>query len=211
DWTDLSLNIISLSGLTLAVGMVVDDAVVVLENIFRFKEEGYDHNEASILGAQEVAVPVVISTLTTLVVFIPILFVPCIAGFLFRDLALSISFALSISSLVDLSLIPMMSSQLLNTSNEDEEQETYLKSLLIWSHSIIWKRILAAPLLLVFAIFYSLLRFFRWIVQRLTSFFSTRIGPPITRLDRKSTRLNSSHDSISYAVFCLKKKNIIAE
>ena len=59
DFADLSLNIISLSGLTLAVGMVVDDAVVVLENIFRFREDGADRKTASILGAREVAVPVV--------------------------------------------------------------------------------------------------------------------------------------------------------
>jgi len=111
DWADLSLNIISLSGLTLAVGMVVDDAVVVLENIFRFREDGVERKQASVNGAKEVAVPVVISTLTTLVVFLPILFVPGIAGFLFRDLALTISFSLSISSLVALSLIPLMTSQ----------------------------------------------------------------------------------------------------
>lgn len=111
DFAELSLNIISLSGLTLAVGLVVDDAVVVLENIFRFREEGKDRKEAAILGAKEVAVPVVISTLTTLVVFLPILFVPGIAGFLFRDLALTISFSLSVSSLVALTLIPMMTSQ----------------------------------------------------------------------------------------------------
>ncbi len=111
DMADLSLNIISLSGLTLAVGMVVDDAVVVLENIFRFREQGASPDEASIKGAKEVAVPVVISTLTTLVVFLPILFVPGIAGFLFRDLALTISFSLTISSLVALTLIPLMTSQ----------------------------------------------------------------------------------------------------
>jgi len=110
DFADLSLNIISLSGLTLAVGMVVDDAVVVLENIFRFREDGADRKSASIMGAREVAVPVVVSTLTTLVVFLPILFVPGIAGFLFRDLALTISFSLSVSSLVALTLIPMMTS-----------------------------------------------------------------------------------------------------
>lgn len=110
-FADLSLNIISLSGLTLAVGLVVDDAVVVLENIFRFREEGKNRKEAAILGATEVAVPVVISTLTTLVVFLPILFVPGIAGFLFRDLALTISFSLSVSSIVALTLIPMMTSQ----------------------------------------------------------------------------------------------------
>ena len=111
DLTDLSLNIISLSGLTLAVGMVVDNAVVVLENIFHFREEGADQRTASINGAKEVAVPVVISTLTTLVVFLPILFVPGIAGFLFKDLALTISFSLIVSTLVALSLIPMMSSK----------------------------------------------------------------------------------------------------
>ncbi|XWN36458.1 MAG: efflux RND transporter permease subunit [Balneola sp.] len=110
-FADLSLNIISLSGLTLAVGLVVDDAVVVLENIFRFREDGKGRKEAATLGAREVAVPVVISTLTTLVVFLPILFVPGIAGFLFRDLALTISFSLSVSSLVALTLIPMMTSQ----------------------------------------------------------------------------------------------------
>ena len=110
DFADLSLNIISLSGLTLAVGMVVDDAVVVLENIFRFREDGADRKTASIMGAREVAVPVVVSTLTTLVVFLPILFVPGIAWFLFRDLALTISFSLTVSSLVALTLIPMMTS-----------------------------------------------------------------------------------------------------
>ncbi len=111
NFADLSLNIISLSGLTLAVGLVVDDAVVVLENIFRFREDGKDRKDAAVMGAKEVAVPVVVSTLTTLVVFLPILFVPGIAGFLFRDLALTISFSLSVSSLVALTLIPMMTSQ----------------------------------------------------------------------------------------------------
>jgi HAE1 family hydrophobic/amphiphilic exporter-1 len=111
NFAELSLNIISLSGLTLAVGLVVDDAVVVLENIFRFREEGHNRKDAAVMGAKEVAVPVVMSTLTTLVVFLPILFVPGIAGFLFRDLALTISFSLSVSSLVALTLIPMMTSQ----------------------------------------------------------------------------------------------------
>ncbi len=111
DIADLSLNIISLSGLTLAVGLVVDNAVVVLENIFRFREQGANRDEASVSGAKEVAVPIIVSTLTTLVVFLPILFVPGIAGFLFRDLALTISFSLIVSTLVALTLIPLMASQ----------------------------------------------------------------------------------------------------
>lgn len=123
NFADLSLNIISLSGLTLAVGLVVDDAVVVLENIFRFREEGKNRKDSAIMGAKEVAVPVVISTVTTLVVFLPILFVPGIAGFLFRDLALTISFSLSISSLVALTLIPMMTSQFFKDGEQSFESQ----------------------------------------------------------------------------------------
>lgn len=110
-WADVSLNIISLSGLTLAVGLVVDNAVVVLENIFRFREDGKDPKTAAVNGAREVSGPVLMSTLTTLVVFLPVLFVPGIAGLLFRDLALTVSFALVISVLVALTLIPVMASR----------------------------------------------------------------------------------------------------
>ncbi len=124
DWADLSLNVISLSGLTLAVGMVVDNAVVVLENIFRYRdEENASPRTAAIKGAQEVAAPVMMSTLTTLVVFLPILFVPGIAGFLFRDLALTISFALIMSTFIALSMIPVLSSRLLKAQKPDDELE----------------------------------------------------------------------------------------
>lgn len=186
DWADLSLNIISLSGLTLAVGMVVDDAVVVLENIFQFKEEGHNRKKASIFGAQEVAVPVVISTLTTLVVFIPILFVPGIAGFLFRDLALTLSFALSVSSVVALSLIPMMSSQILDTSDNDQKKSgSYLRQLLGWSRGNVFKRLIASPLLLLGTILYPLVLLFTFLRRKIGSFFSDTVGPAITNfLDR---------------------------
>ncbi|NGP77331.1 efflux RND transporter permease subunit [Balneolaceae bacterium YR4-1] len=180
DWAELSLNIISLSGLTLAVGLVVDDAVVVLENIFRFKEEGEDAKSSSIFGAQEVAVPVVISTLTTLVVFIPILFVPGIAGFLFRDLALTISFALAVSSIVALSLIPMMSSQLLSKKAAEEVSKSYLKRLLDWSRGNVYKRILASPLLLLGALVFPLVWLFKFISKKTGGFFKNTVGPIFT-------------------------------
>lgn len=180
DWAELSLNIISLSGLTLAVGLVVDDAVVVLENIFRFKEDGEDAKSSAIYGAQEVAVPVVISTLTTLVVFIPILFVPGIAGFLFRDLALTISFALAVSSIVALSLIPMMSSKLLSKKTVDEASKSYLGRLLEWSRENVYKRILASPLLLLGALVYPLIWFFKFIGKKAGGFFKNTVGPVFT-------------------------------
>lgn len=110
DFADVTLNVISLSGLTLAVGLVVDNAVVVLENIFRYREEGKDGKTAAVNGAREVALPVVVSTLTTLVVLLPVLFVPGIAGVLFQDLALTVSFALVMSTMVALSLVPLLAS-----------------------------------------------------------------------------------------------------
>lgn len=181
DWAELSLNIISLSGLTLAVGMVVDDAVVVLENIFRFKEEDYSGKEASVFGAQEVAVPVVISTLTTLVVFLPILFVPGIAGFLFRDLALTISFALSVSSLVALSLIPVMSSKLFADTGKDDEHESLFERAVTKSReSIFWLLVLIFPMIALAAIRY--LRFaLKWVDRHVSQFSSEHIASRISR------------------------------
>ena len=199
DWADLSLNIISLSGLTLAVGMVVDDAVVVLENIFRFREDGKDRDTAAIYGAQEVAVPVVISTLTTLVVFIPILFVPGIAGFLFRDLALTISFALAISSLVALSMIPMMSSLLLKEEKEreGEDQKSYLQKLLDWSRGNTWKRILVSPLLLLGIIVYPIVWLFKKGTHKSGQFFQKRVAPVFSRgLDRMEKSYNDTLDRL---------------
>lgn len=108
DFADVTLNVISLSGLTLAVGLVVDNAVVVLENIFRYREDGYDGKKASVMGSQEVAIPVVVSTLTTLVVLLPVLFVPGIAGVLFQDLALTVSFALIMSTFAALTVVPLL-------------------------------------------------------------------------------------------------------
>jgi HAE1 family hydrophobic/amphiphilic exporter-1 len=131
DFADVTLNVISLSGLTLAVGLVVDNAVVVLENIFRFREEGHSGKKSAVMGAQEVAIPVVVSTLTTLVVLLPILFVPGIAGFLFQDLALTISFALVMSTFAALSIIPLMSSQFFKKKDDADAIENVTPGALV--------------------------------------------------------------------------------
>lgn len=107
---DVSLNIMSLGGLALGIGMLVDNSIVVLESVQRYRDEGMPALEATNIGASEVGKAVVASTMTTICVFVPIVFVEGIAGQLFRDQALTVTFSLVASLLVALTLIPMLSS-----------------------------------------------------------------------------------------------------
>ncbi len=106
----LSLNVMSLGGLALATGLVVDDSIVVLESIAKARERGLSILQAAIAGTREVSMAVVASTLTTIAVFLPLVFVDGIAGQLFRDQALTVAIAIAISLLVSITLIPMLSS-----------------------------------------------------------------------------------------------------
>jgi len=105
---DVSLNIMSLGGVALAVGMLVDNAIVVLENIVRKKEQGENTLDAARNGTAEVSGAVIAATLTTIAVFFPMVFISGIAGQLFRDQALTVTFALVFSLVVALTLIPML-------------------------------------------------------------------------------------------------------
>ncbi len=114
----ITLNLMTLGGLALGIGMLVDNSIVVLENIYRFRQEGYSKYDAAIKGAKEVGMAVTASTLTTLAVFLPITFVQGITSTIFRELALTVSFSLSASLIVSLTIVPMMSSQLLHIDSE---------------------------------------------------------------------------------------------
>ncbi len=117
-----TLNLMTLGGLALGVGMMVDSSVVVLENIFRRQDEdNEDPVTASIAGANEVAAAIVASTLTTLVIFLPMAFIQGIAGILFQELALVVVFALVCSLMVSLSLVPMLASKLLTSPEHRHE------------------------------------------------------------------------------------------
>lgn len=107
----VSLNVMSLGGIALGVGMLVDNSIVVLESIFRCREEGDDPVEAALRGTREVAGAVVASTLTTIAVFFPIVFVEGIAGQIFGDLALAVVFALLASLAVAVFFVPMLASR----------------------------------------------------------------------------------------------------
>ncbi|MGB2907393.1 MAG: efflux RND transporter permease subunit, partial [Candidatus Aminicenantaceae bacterium] len=109
----LTLNIMTLGGLALGAGMLVDNAIVVVENIFRHLEEGLGLKEAAVRGAGEVGGAITSSTLTTIIVFLPIVYLQGIAGELFKEQAWTVAFALLSSLFVALSVIPMLSSRIL--------------------------------------------------------------------------------------------------
>ena len=113
---NVSLNIMSLGGLALGVGMLVDNSIVVLESIFRCREEGDGLTESAVRGVKEVGTAVFASTLTTIAVFFPIVFVEGIAGQIFGDLSLTVVFSLMASVAVALFLIPMLASRRLDSS-----------------------------------------------------------------------------------------------
>jgi len=106
-----SINIISMAGMAFAVGMVVDNAIVVLENIYRHLQTGKDRMEAALDGTVEVWGAVLASTLTTLAVFIPIMFVKEEAGLLFKDIAIAISCSVFVSLIVSVTVIPMLAAR----------------------------------------------------------------------------------------------------
>ena len=120
-FTGMTINMISLGGLALAVGMVVDNSIVVIENIFRrMQEKGEDRLTAAKNGASEVGVAITASTLTTVAVFVPIVFTSGLAARIFRDLALTVTFALLSALFVAVTLVPMMASKLLSMAESGE-------------------------------------------------------------------------------------------
>lgn len=109
----ITLNIVSLGGLALGVGMLVDNSIVVLENIFKWRSKGKSAKEAAIYGAKRVTGAVIASTLTTVVVFLPVAFTEGMTSIIFREMALTVAFSQLCSLLITLMLVPMLASKLL--------------------------------------------------------------------------------------------------
>jgi len=140
--SDVSLNIMSLSGLALGIGMLVDNSIVVLESIYRYAKLGYGPREASNRGASEVGHAVIASTMTTICVFAPIVFVEGIAGQLFADQALTVTFSLGASLVVAIMLIPMLSSlgdkEELEHIDEEAPVESRIEGLPFYVKPYVW-------------------------------------------------------------------------
>ncbi|TCO09141.1 efflux RND transporter permease subunit [Natronoflexus pectinivorans] len=171
---DYSINIFSLMSVVIAIGMVVDNAIVVLENVTRHVEEGSKPRQASVFGASEIGMAISASTLTTISVFVPMLFMGGIVGVLFKQLAVLTTVTLLASLITALSLTPMLSSRLLKPVKKGEEKhgrlyqlseqvfvsiENFYKSTLNWA--VHHKKVVVAVAVLFFG---------------LTIYMGTRVG-----------------------------------
>ena len=124
-FSGVTLNVISLSGLALGVGMLVDNSIVVIENIFRLRSEGYSAKEAAISGAGEVAGAIMASTLTTVCVFLPIVFTEGITRQLFVDMGLTIAYSLFASLLIAMTVVPAMAAGMLSKTKPQKESRIF--------------------------------------------------------------------------------------
>lgn len=129
-FTGETLNVLTLGGLALGLGMMVDSSIVILENIYSYRQRGYSLVESAVKGASELAPAIIASTTTTLVVFLPIVFVDGIASDLFTPLALVIAFSLIASLVVAVTLVPMLSSKLLSKAFSDDGRRYWFNRLL---------------------------------------------------------------------------------
>jgi len=120
-FTNISLNLISMGGLALGIGMLVDNSIVVIENIFRMISEGKSRKEAAIDGAKQVAAAITSSTLTTVAVFLPIAFIEGLVADVFISMALTIAYSLGTSLFIALTMVPAMASRMLNDKNDKPE------------------------------------------------------------------------------------------
>ncbi|SFE79489.1 efflux RND transporter permease subunit [Alteribacillus iranensis] len=138
-FTDVSLNLMTLGGLALGIGMLVDNAIVVIENIYRHLSMGYKPKEAAAEGTKEVGGAITASTLTTVSVFLPIVFISGIVGNIFTEFALAVAFSLIASLFVALTVVPMLASRILTLPTENKEKDrqssTFMKGL---DRSIKW-------------------------------------------------------------------------
>jgi HAE1 family hydrophobic/amphiphilic exporter-1 len=120
-WLGYSLDNISLLGITIAVGLVVDDAIVMLENIVRYVEQGMDPMTAALKGSREVGFTILSISMSLVAVFIPIFFMPGVIGLMFREFAAVVSLAILVSAVVSLSLVPMLCSRYLKHDNHEHD------------------------------------------------------------------------------------------
>ncbi|MCP4666066.1 MAG: efflux RND transporter permease subunit, partial [Deltaproteobacteria bacterium] len=157
-----NINVITLAGMSFAIGMVVDSSIVVLENIFRRYQQGESRFEAALNGTREVMGAIVASAFTTIAVFVPVVFVEEEAGQLFRDIAIAIASAVFLSLIVSITLIPSMSAKILRGGSEPRgiirmlyglggKMGDIITGLVSWLLKTVWRKVLTVLTLTVLA------------------------------------------------------------
>ncbi|MCT8140396.1 efflux RND transporter permease subunit [Anaerobacillus sp. CMMVII] len=162
-----TLNVLTLGGLALGIGMMVDNAIVILENIYRLRQLGYSLKEAAIEGTSEIGGAIVASTLTTVVVFLPIVFVEGLAAQLFKPLALSVAFSLLASLFTALIIVPLLSSTFMKVSEKDSSFQHGFTRITEWYRNLL-ERVLRKPkftVLITFVLFLASLGLIPFIGQ----------------------------------------------
>ncbi|MEN1940369.1 efflux RND transporter permease subunit [Luteimonas sp. MJ174] len=180
DQMGLSLNVMSLGGLALATGLVVDDSIVVLESIAKARERGLGVLDAAIAGTREVSMAVVASTLTIIAVFLPLVFVEGIAGQLFRDQALTIALAVGISLVVAMTLIPMLSALKSEAPMAFPEEAPHPE----WRPTSAWQRPFAFLARWAGRIFRAVAFGIAWVAIRAGRLLSAVVGRPMGAASR---------------------------
>lgn len=137
-FSKLNLNLMTLGGLALGVGMLVDNSIVVIENVYQHLERGENPLRAAMDGTNEVTGAIIATTLTTVVVFLPIVFVGGLTGDIFRELALTVSFSLMSSLIVSITVVPMLSAQLLSLPKGQRNMMGSVKRLTIYGRCLSW-------------------------------------------------------------------------
>lgn len=150
-FSGVTLNVISLSGLALGIGMLVDNSIVVIENVYRLRSLGHSMKDAAIEGAKEVAGSIVASTLTTVCVFLPIVFTEGITRQLFVDMGLTIGYSLGASLVVALTVVPAMSSKML-TKTKDQSESHFFEGLIRGYGKILRLALSAKSLVLILSV-----------------------------------------------------------
>jgi len=132
----ISLNQMSFGGLALGIGLIVDNSIVVLENIVRIREQGNTLKDSALIGTRQVTGAIIASTLTTSVIFLPVVFMQTISGMLFKELALVVVFALLCSLFVALTLVPMLGSRYLTTKGNGENAKAKKSRTARWTEKL---------------------------------------------------------------------------
>ena len=176
-FTGVTMNIISLSGLALGVGMLVDNSIVVIENIYRLRGEGLPVKKAAIQGAKQVMGAIIASTLTTICIWAPIVFTEGITRQLFVDLVLTIAYSLLASLVVALTVVPMLSSKMLK-KNTNKQFAFFDKALDKYETALRWS--LKHKAVLLIAVFALLVGSMAGILSRGMEFMGTTDSPQIS-------------------------------